>query len=501
MAMQLDETISVEDAVQVLAMVGDLSMGLPPDHSIRTARLAARLAEENGDAADACTSTRLVALLRWSGSTATAAALPPAGRRRPRPPRDGHAHPVRQSQPDPANVLPLAQMQCEVAGDIAALLGLSSDVEEALRHLFGSHHRGDMQDALFAPNIPRAVYYVRLAGDLEVLAPAHGTEGALRLIGERAGVKYPSTLVERLLPHAQDWLDALEEPSCAADYEGHDRRVPLTIVADVIELKLPWLAGYSRRVAELARRSAVPAGLIALEEKPLVRAALLHGIGRVAVPNSVWERPGKLGVLDWDQVRKVPFWTARAGAQVPAIAQDATLASFVYERLDGSGYFRKARGEAIGMQERVLAVAAAYTAMCSPRPWRPAHGDCGRRHPAGGAGRRGTLRPPGGGRRPRRRARDGAEDGTTKPVRDALLSAREIEVLRHISLGETSREAARAMKISPASVRTHVDTIFEKLETSSRPADAEGPDARPDLINRYAAGWSPGSSSPRTPSE
>ena len=45
MAMQPDETITVEDAVQVLAMVGDLSMGLPPDHSIRTARLAARLAE------------------------------------------------------------------------------------------------------------------------------------------------------------------------------------------------------------------------------------------------------------------------------------------------------------------------------------------------------------------------------------------------------------------------------------------------------------------------
>jgi DNA-binding NarL/FixJ family response regulator len=50
------------------------------------------------------------------------------------------------------------------------------------------------------------------------------------------------------------------------------------------------------------------------------------------------------------------------------------------------------------------------------------------------------------------------------------LSDREVEVLRHISLGETSREAARAMKISPASVRSHVDTIFEKLDAGSRPA-------------------------------
>jgi DNA-binding CsgD family transcriptional regulator len=419
-------------------------MGLPPDHSIRTARLAARLAEENGDGADACTSTRLVALLRWSGSTATAAGF---AHLLGDDVRGRHAMVTRtlsgHSGLTFANVTPLAQMQCEVAGDIAVMLGVPGDVENSLRHLFGSHHRGDMQDVLFAPNIPRAVFYVRLAGDLEVLAPAHGTDGALRLIGERAGVKYPATLVQRLSPHAQDWLGMLEEPSCAADYPGHDRRVPLSIVADVIELKLPWLTGYSRRVA-----------------------ALLHGIGRVAIPNVVWERPGKLDADDWDQVRKVPFWTARAGTQIPAIQNEATLASFVYERLDGSGYFRKARGEALGMQERLLGAAAAFVALCSPRPWRPAHG-------AAAASTLMTAQAAAG--RFDRRAVEavlaaarGAEK--SRPVRDRLLSDRELEVLRHISQGETSREAARAMRISPASVRMHVDNIFQKLEAGSRPA-------------------------------
>jgi len=62
------------------------------------------------------------------------------------------------------------------------------------------------------------------------------------------------------------------------------------------------------------------------------------------------------------------------------------------------------------------------------------------------------------------------KNGQARPLRDALLSEREIEVLRHVSLGESSREAARAMKISPASVRAHVDTIFQKLESHSRPA-------------------------------
>lgn len=471
MAMQADETIIVEDAVQVLAMVGDLSMGLPSDHSIRTARLASRLAEENGDAADACTSTRLVALLRWSGSTATASGFANllgddvAGR---------HAMITRTLPGNPnltlPNVLPLAQMQCEVAGDIAVLLGLAPAVEESLRHLFGAPQRGDMQDALFAHNMPRSVFYVRLAGDLEMLAPAHGTEGALRLLRERAGVKYPATLVQRLVPHAQAWLDALEEPTCAADYAGHDRLVSLNIVADVIELKLPWLAGYSRRVAELARRSAALAGMLALEEQPLQRAALLHGIGRVTVPNAVWMRNTRLEAADWDRVRKVPFWTARAGDQVPAIAPEATLGSLVYERLDGSGYFRKLRANNLGMQERLLAAAAAMTALCSARPWRQAHG-----LPA--AATLMTAQAAAG--RFDRHAVEAVieaaravmpKNGQARLVRDALLSEREIEVLRHVSLGETSREAARAMKISPASVRMHVDSIFQKLESHSRPA-------------------------------
>ena len=465
--MHIDETITVEDAVQVLALVGDLSMGLPPDHSIRTARLAARLAEDNGDALDACTGTRMVALLRWSGSTATAVGFSHllgddvAGR---------HAMVTRTLRGAGglsfASVLPLAQMQCEVAGDIAALLGLPADGEASLRHLFGSHHRGDMQDALFARNIPRAVFYVRLAGDLEVLAPAHGTAGALRLIGERAGVKYPASLVQRLVPHAQAWLAALEEPSCAADYAGHDRRVPLRLVADVIELKLPWLTGYSRRTAALVRKSAALAGMLPLEERPLVRAALLHGIGRVAVPNMTWERPGKLDKADWEQVRKVPFWTARAGNQVPAVQAEATLASFVYERLDGSGYFRKARAEAMGMQERMLAAAAAFAALCSPRPWRPAHGEV--------AAATLLTAQAAAGRFDRRavEAVIAAARATAPalPQRDAAFSDREIDVMRHISQGATSREAARALRISPASVRMHVDSIFDKLESTSRPA-------------------------------
>jgi len=155
---------------------------------------------------------------------------------------------------------------------------------------------------------------------------------------------------------------------------------------------------------------------------------------------------------------------------VPAIALDATLGSLVYERLDGSGYFRKLRGDGLGMQERLLGAAAAMTALCSARPWRHAHG-----LPAAA-----TLMTAqaAAGRFDRHAVEAVIEaaralapnNGRAAPLRDALLSEREIEVLRHVSLGESSRDAARALKISPASVRAHVDSIFQKLASNSRPA-------------------------------
>jgi DNA-binding NarL/FixJ family response regulator len=56
------------------------------------------------------------------------------------------------------------------------------------------------------------------------------------------------------------------------------------------------------------------------------------------------------------------------------------------------------------------------------------------------------------------------------PARKSLLSDREIEVLRRISLGESNKEAARVMQISPSTVRTHVESIFRKLACSTRAA-------------------------------
>src|SRR5690349_14167729 len=127
--MREDHTVTVEEAVKVLAMVGDLSMGQPTDQSIRAALLAERLALADGAAAGACDHVRLVTLLRWSGCTANASGFSTllgddvAGR---------DAMLTHTLPPDSrltfTSVAPLARIHCEVSSSIAQAMDLPPEV-------------------------------------------------------------------------------------------------------------------------------------------------------------------------------------------------------------------------------------------------------------------------------------------------------------------------------------------------------------------------------------
>ena len=477
------DTVTLAQAIELLAIVGDLSMGQPIDASSRAARLAARIALAAGCDATAAAHARMVAQLRWSGCTANAAGFATllgddVGGRHAMLGRTLTAQQAARLDPHGGHITPLAEIHCEVAGDIAAMMGLPAAVEHGLRHVFEQYDGGGLPYGLDGGAVPAVVYHVALAGDIEILARVHGLTVALAMIERLGNAKYPAALVAQVRPQAQAWLEELdnaEEPAPLNDFLPLS--VPLTLVADMIELKLPWLAGYSRRVALLVQGAAQGAGLPDAGQRSLARAALLHGIGRVAVSNTVWERKGKPSDADWEAIRLVPYWTARAGSRVDGMAADAQLASHVYERLDGSGYFRSLDAAALGLPQRLLAAAAVYVALRSPRPWRAAH------EPAATLT---LLEAQVTGGRLDRAAVDAvlaAAAGHAAPATSTasatapasasarqLLSAREIDVLQRISLGETNKEAARAMRISPSTVRTHVESIFRKLGCSTRAA-------------------------------
>ncbi|WP_370872661.1 HD domain-containing phosphohydrolase [Pseudomonas sp. FP2196] len=449
-------------------MVGDLSMGQPFDQSRRTARLVQMLANACNGAGEHTEIGRQVALLRWSGCTANAEGFTRLLG------DDVEGRNAMLSQTLNAAGLramrrstPLAQIHCEVSGDIASTLGLRSEVEHGLRNVFEQYDGAGRPSGLRHPQVPEVVYQVLLAGDLEILSRMHGLEAALQWISSHRDQRYPAALATELLQHAEDWLDQLRQPQAVAS-RGAAAPVSLTLVGDVIDLKLPWLAGYSRRSSELAREAARLSGLPALAVDHLGQAALIHGIGRAAVPNRIWNTPGALLEGDLEQVRLVPYWTSRACGQIPALAVSGQVAAHAYERLDGSGYFRSLNADALQTEHRLLAAALAWQALVSDRPWRPAFS-----HDAAACL---LLEEAGQGRFDPRscQAVIAAACGETsmtvcKPC-GGLLSERETEILRRISTGGSNKEVARQLGISPSTVRTHVESVFRKLQCTTRAA-------------------------------
>jgi len=465
--MQVNDVVALEDAMLALAMVGDLSMGQPIDQSRRTARLAQWLVQASGGDQSQENAARQVALLRWSGCTANADGFmrlfgDDVGGR-----RDMLAHTLDAAgQRAMLRTTPLAQVHCEVAGEVARTLALPAEVEMGLRHIFECFDGSGRPQGLRHPDIPDVVYHVVLAGDLEILSRVHGLEAALQWIGSQGDRRYPAALADLLTRHAADWLEALRTPEVMPPAAGTE--VSLTLVGDVIDLKLSWLAGYSRQAASLVRDAGRLLGLPEPRIELLAKAALIHGMGRAAVPNRIWSTPGPLLEGDLESIRLVPYWTHRACSQIGGLHEAGQLAAHAYERLDGSGYFRALSGDALSAEHRLLSAALAWLALRGERPWRAAFSDEQAARLLQAEAEQGRFDPRAC------QAVISAAHGEQAPLPskpgNGLLSEREAEILQRISTGASNKEVARDLGISPSTVRTHVESVFRKLQCSTRAA-------------------------------
>ncbi|MGF0337954.1 HD domain-containing phosphohydrolase [Ectopseudomonas toyotomiensis] len=463
----LQFNISLSGALGAIAQVGDLSMGQPLGHSLRVARLAQMLAQAAHGAGEHLQVAEQVGLLRWSGCTANA---------------EGFAHLLGNDvdgrramldltlSTDAMNAVhqatPLAVVHCEVSGEIARTLELDADVETGLRRVFETYDGTGRPLGLTHEHIPEVAYQVVLAGDLEILSRAHGLEPALRWIHDQSNRRYPAALASLLVSNAGQWLEELETPPKDTNDTGTERLVPLTLVGDVIDLKLPWLAGHSRQVAHVAVEAARLSGLPESTLTEIGKAALVYGLGRAAVSNHIWNTAGPLPYGATERVQLVPYWTHRALKPFSEFAASREIAAHVYERLDGSGYFRGASAQTLRPEDRLLAAAVAWVALRGVRPWREAHVESA------------------AARLLKQNAGLGLFDGEACEAviaaargerwlaqsRGAILSERECHILLEISRGASNKQVARLLDISPSTVRTHIESIFRKLECSTRAA-------------------------------
>jgi diguanylate cyclase (GGDEF)-like protein len=161
---------------------------------------------------------------------------------------------------------------------------------------------------------------------------------------------------------------ALSGAGGAAEYVRGDGA--LALMAALSE-RDAWTAAHSRAVGNLAATLAQKLGLSA-EADTIRTAALLHDVGKMAIPDLVLNKPLALDEDEWSLMREVPLAGERILRSVPGMGAAARLVRHVHERLDGSGHPDGLAGDEIPLGSRVIAPCDAYHAMTSPRPWRPA---------------------------------------------------------------------------------------------------------------------------------
>src|SRR5262249_28017089 len=149
-----------------------------------------------------------------------------------------------------------------------------------------------------------------------------GVERASAVIRERAGGAFDPRVAGCLADNATEiltrdreasaWEETLAsepQPWLTLDGEAIDRALAAT--GAFAELVSPFFVGHSAGVADLSAAAAERCRLGAPERRLIRRAALVHDLGRVAVPARVWNRPGPLSVDEWEQVRLHPYQTER----------------------------------------------------------------------------------------------------------------------------------------------------------------------------------------------
>jgi len=145
-------------------------------------------------------------------------------------------------------------------------------------------------------------------------------------------------------------------------------------VTSAIDLKDPYTRGHSQRVSEFSVAIAHELGLSAEEIYNVRIGGILHDVGKIGVSDSVLKKPDRLTEDEMDEMKRHPTYGVKVledaelqwllRAIVPALAQH-------HERLDGRGYPRGLQGDEISRIGRIVAVADAFDAMTSDRPYRP----------------------------------------------------------------------------------------------------------------------------------
>jgi HD-GYP domain-containing protein (c-di-GMP phosphodiesterase class II)/DNA-binding CsgD family transcriptional regulator len=501
----MTERPRLSELIASISLATDLGMGQPMEHALRTCLLSLGVARELGCPDQECQDVYYLALLRFAGCNAHAhedalesggdeialrAAIAPvlSGTGREQMgnlfrhlgeglPARARARIIARALAAGSNAARQTVMAtCEVAQMMARRLGLGEALVSALGYTFEHYNGKGMPNGAKDEQIPLSARISTAARDIDVFHRIGGWDLVEEVLRQRRGRSYDPAVVNGFLSCGKKLLEEIEsrpvwdaviaaDPSASPYLSDARLDKAFRCVGDFADLKCAFTRGHSTRVSELSLAAVKTLGLSETEATSARGAALVQEIGKAGVPDGILDKSTPLSPTDWERVRLHTYLTERVLARTPALADIAALASAHHERLDGSGYHKAAKGWQIPTGARVLAAADEYVAMTTVRPWRGAHSPAEAADLMRGEAAAGKLDAP---------ATEavlqaaGQTMVTRRRTWPAELSDREVEVLRLISLGNSNRQVAERLVISPKTVGRHIENIYAKIGVSTR---------------------------------
>ena len=505
-ASPVGERVRAAEVIAALSLATDLATGLPLEHGLESTLAAMRLSERLGVDAETERQTYYACLLFYVGCTADAEV---AANLFDRSALVTHLGPAmfgsqRESAlatlralaplngPAPARALGAARKLpraigsyrrhvaalCEVAEMLTDRLGLPPTIWGLFA---GFTERWDGKGPLGlarGEDIPLAVRIVHVARDATLHRMIGGPDVAAQVARSRGGHAFDPAVAGCLADDVEEIFAGLAEgsawdrvlaaePAPALELEGAAIDRALAAMGDFADLASPYLVGHSAGVARVAGAAAERCRAHGVDPTAVRRAALVHDLGRVAIPLRIWHKPGPLAADEWERVRLHAYHSERVLARSPFLAALASVASAHHERLDGSGYHRGAAAGALPLPARLLAAADAYCAMTEPRPHRE------------------PLSPDAAAETLGREASAGRLDvsavaavletaGQPVPPMElpAGLTEREAQVVGLLARGLQTKQVARALGISAKTTDRHIQNAYAKIGVSTRAAAA-----------------------------
>jgi HD-GYP domain-containing protein (c-di-GMP phosphodiesterase class II) len=280
----------------------------------------------------------------------------------------------------------LTQTRCQRGAEIARKLRFPESVAEGVASLDEFWDGRGHPEGLAGRRIPLYSRIALLSQVIDVFHTSTGRDAAIEEARRRSGSWFDPSLVRAFESVAQrdDFWTGLASPDIRArlcDLEPPQHRIPLddaylddiaAAFGQVVDAKSPYTSGHSTRVCLYADLIGAHMGIDPSRRRWLVRGALLHDVGKLGVPNTILDKPGRLDSEEWVKMQAHATHTHTILSRIAAFSDLARSAAAHHERLDGKGYPLGLKHAEIGLETRIISVADFFDAVTADRPYRPA---------------------------------------------------------------------------------------------------------------------------------